>query len=84
MRLRLGALGRAFSKRSEETRVSHEVHQIALATLSLTDALATVHLLTIVTHMFILLGFCRPKPWTQGMEPYECTLNLHHIFGPLD
>ena len=40
--MRLGALGRAFSKRSEQTRVSHEVHQIALATFGLTDALDTV------------------------------------------
>ncbi len=42
VRLRLGALGRAFSLRSEQARTSHEAHQVASAALGLVDALSTV------------------------------------------
>jgi hypothetical protein len=40
--LRLGALGRAFSARSEQARLGHEAHQVATAALGLADALSTV------------------------------------------
>jgi hypothetical protein len=39
LRVRLGALSRAFSRRSDDARVSHEAHRIALATLALQAAL---------------------------------------------
>ena len=42
VRVRLGALGRAFSQRSEEARTSHGAHRLALATLALQDALDQV------------------------------------------
>lgn len=40
--MRLGALGRAFSRRSDEARTSHEAHKLTLAVLGLQDALAQV------------------------------------------
>ena len=44
VRLRLGALGRAFSARSEQARVGHEAHQVASAALGLADALSAVRI----------------------------------------
>ena len=61
VRLRLGALGRAFSRRSEQTRVSHEAHQIALATFGLTDALATVS----CTPPRVIVGYSTKGLWMR-------------------
>jgi hypothetical protein len=54
LRVRLGALSRAFTRRSDESAASHGAHRIALATLALQAALEQARCGAAVPHPAVL------------------------------